>query len=59
MGSRALVKGVVHTLVRKNPVTGRRETTSYVGSLRNKPSGWKVDKSVRPTSAMDVQSGTC
>ena len=58
MSAKALVKDVVHTLVRKNPVTGQSQRTTYVGSLRHKPAGWHVDRSVRPAAAMAAESGT-
>ncbi|MBZ0294685.1 MAG: hypothetical protein K8L99_19120 [Anaerolineae bacterium] len=57
MSARALVSDQVHTLVRKNPATGFTERTTFVGSLRDKPKGWKVNKSVRPTCAMAKEVG--
>lgn len=41
---RALVSGLVTRLYRKNKRTGNRETVHYLGSLRLKPKGWRVDK---------------
>lgn len=35
-----------YEITRKNPKTGFKETTVYTGSLRNKPTGWKVVKEV-------------
>jgi len=58
MGTKALVMDVVHTLVRKNPTTGSTERTTYVGALRNKPHGWRVDTTVPPRRAMACESGT-
>ena len=56
--SKALVANEVHTLIRKNKATGQTERTTYVGSLRNKPAGWKVDTTVLPVRAMGAESGT-
>lgn len=58
MGAKALVKDEVHTLVRKNPRTGSVDRTTFVGSLKNKPAGWMVDKRVAPSRAMAAESGT-
>lgn len=57
MGSKALVKDEVHTLIRKNPRTGQIERTTYVGAIKNKPAGWMVDKRVAPSRAMACESG--
>ena len=57
MGSKALVKNEGHTLIRKNRRTGQVERTTYVGALKNKPTGWMVDKRTAPTSAMGAESG--
>jgi len=56
MGNRALVKDQVHTISRKNPRTGFTERISFVGDLRTKPSGWRVEKYLGP--AMRAESGT-
>ena len=32
----------IYTIERTNPHTGFKESTTYTGSLRNKPKGWKV-----------------
>lgn len=56
MGSRALVKDQAHTISRKNPRTGLTERISFVGDLRTKPSGWRVEKYLGP--AMRAESGT-
>jgi hypothetical protein len=42
MSRQAIVSGRVYLLARKNPRTGFTETIVYTGSLRQKPSGWKV-----------------
>jgi hypothetical protein len=34
----------LYTIQRKNPHTGFTETTTYTGSLKDKPKGWKVVK---------------
>lgn len=34
----------IHTIQRINPHTGFTEQTTYTGSLKNKPKGWKVIK---------------
>lgn len=56
MGNRALVQDKVHVLSRKNPRTGAIERTTFTGSLRQKPVGWKVERCLGP--AMGSQSGT-
>ena len=56
MANRALVKDQVHRIFRKNPATGQIERTTFVGSLRQKPKGWKVDRYLGP--AMAAQEGT-
>lgn len=33
---------MTHTLWRRCPRTGFRETVEYAGNLKNKPKGWKV-----------------
>lgn len=55
--SKALVKDVVHMLCRRNPTTGYLERIHFVGSLRHKPNGWKVDTAVKPSRAMEAEQG--
>lgn len=57
MGNRALVKDQVHTIVRKNPRTGHTERIRFVGDLRTKPTGWRVEKFLG--RGMGAESGTC
>lgn len=56
MGKRALVKDEVHLISRKDPRTGRTERIQFLGDLRLKPTGWRVEKYLGPS--MGAESGT-
>lgn len=58
MGMKSLVKDQVHVLIRKHPFTGCTQRISFVGSLRDKPTGWKVEASNPPMRVMACEAGT-
>lgn len=46
MSRKAIVSGQQYLLTRKDPKTGFNETLIYEGSLRQKPQGWTLVRSL-------------
>lgn len=46
MSKKAIVSGQQHLLTRKCPRTGFEERLLYEGSLKQKPRGWKLVRSL-------------
>jgi hypothetical protein len=42
MSKKAIVKDMVTVIERRNPTTGYIERVNFLGSLRDKPKGWRV-----------------